>query len=59
MNSRYFPQQSITIINGNIVLALINDKWNWIKLGSSNLSILTTAQMVESSNAIAINANDN
>ena len=43
MNGRYFPQRQIIIINSNAVLPLIND---------------TTREMVESSNDIAINAND-
>ena len=34
MNSRYFPQLLMVIINSDIVLALINDKCN-LKLGRS------------------------
>ena len=50
MASRYFPQLLIIIIDSTIVLALINNKCNW-KVDSSNITISTTVQKVESSDA--------
>ena len=52
MDSRCFPQLYI-IIDSNIVIA-----FKVRKLESSNLSISTTIQKVESSYTIAINTND-
>ena len=54
MNARYFPQRQI-IINCYIVLVLILLIG---KLGNSKLSISTKLQKFESSNAIAINADE-
>ena len=50
MASRYFSQLLIIIIDSTIVLALINNKCNW-KVDSSNITISTTVQKVESSDA--------
>ena len=50
MASRYFFQLLIIIIDSTIVLALINNKCNW-KVDSSNITISTTVQKVESSDA--------
>ena len=49
MASRYFSQLLI-IIDSTIVLALINNKCKW-KVDSSNITISTTVQKVESSDA--------
>ena len=46
MNSRYFPQMLMVIINSDIVLALINDKCN-LKLGRSMVAHRCQSKKIE------------